>query len=143
MDGCDVRVRRQSCGVLGKRLRDDAQLLEELTYCVPLGIPHSRFLSWSLDDQDKALAFMRYRAEHCPGCGTTRGDWDKDPDAFIADVEICPGCQRIEQENDNAPAKKKGAKVGLLPRAVALAKVEEYAEDGKDKPEQGPEVDSL
>lgn len=97
---------------------------------VPLGIPHSQFLGWSHDDQDKALAWRRHHAEHCSSCGTRKADWDEDPDAYIADVEICEGCKRIEQEQSNDVAKAKGAKVGLLPKAVALAKVDEYAEQG-------------
>lgn len=134
-------MRCEPGGALGKRLRDDEQLLAELSYCVPLGIPHSRFLSWLPDDQDKALAYQRHVNETCTGCGTRRDEWERDPDAFIADVTICPGCERIEQENENGPAKKKGAKVGLLPKDAALAKVEEYAESGK--PDPTPEVDSL
>lgn len=100
---------------------------------VPLGIPHSGFLAWSLDDQDKALAYRRWEASKCGGCGTSRDQWEKDRDAFIADVEICPGCERIEQEQDNGPAQRKGAKIALLPKEIALAKVEEYAEEGGRK----------
>lgn len=36
---------------------------------VPLGIPHSEFLSWSEDDQDKALAWQAEQADQCPSCG--------------------------------------------------------------------------
>jgi hypothetical protein len=67
-----------------------------LAYCVPLGIPHSRFLSWPPDDQDKALAYMRAKAELCPACGTREAEWQEDFDAYIADVERCKGCERLE-----------------------------------------------
>lgn len=127
MDGCDDRLLRHPGRVLGKRLRDDPQLLGELEYCVPLGIPHSEFLGWDEDDQDKAVAYGQYQRTKCDGCGTAREDWTH-PDAYIADVEICPGCERLEQERENDVAKARGAKVGLLPRDVALAKIEEYAE---------------
>jgi hypothetical protein len=73
---------------------------------------------------------MRYRAETCSGCGTRSEEWTADEDAYIADVRICPGCQRIEEERENDMAKAKGAQVGLLPKDVALAKVEQYAEEG-------------
>jgi hypothetical protein len=120
-------------GQLGKRLRDDARLRNELAYCVPLGIPHSVFKSWDVDDQDKALAYRYDDALRCRSCGTRADDWDDDPDAFIADVEICKGCERIEEEHENDIAKRRGAKVGLLPKLEALAKVETYAEEGGAK----------
>jgi hypothetical protein len=69
----------------------------------------------------------------CQGCGTSDKDWESDPDAFIADVAVCPGCERLENERDNDVAKRRGAKIGLLPKAAALAKVEQYAETGGPK----------
>lgn len=43
---------------------------------------------------------------------------------------MCPGCQRIAEEQRNSVAKRDGARIGLLPRALALQKVMDYAEDG-------------
>lgn len=119
--------------VLGKRLRDDGQLFEELAYCVPLGIPHSGFLSWSEDDQDKALAYQRELRSRCQGCGTREEDWEKDRDAYITDVKICPGCARTEAEHDNEIAKEKGAKVSLLPHHIAVAKMRAADDRGVTK----------
>lgn len=110
---------------LGKSVRDDARLREELAYCVPLGIPHSEFLSWSSDDQELALSYLRYKASACPGCGTRAEDWARDKDAFITHTEVCPGCERVEQERENDVAKRKGTRISLLPRAVALSKLSE------------------
>ena len=52
------------------RLREDRRLRAELDYCAPRGIPHSDFLNWEQDDQDKALAWQVDEADKCPGCGT-------------------------------------------------------------------------
>lgn len=131
MDGSHERLFDQSGVVLGKRLREDGPLLEELTYCVPIGLPHSQFQSWSDEDQDKALAFRRRERSLCPGCGTSKEEWRVDPDAYLADVEVCHGCERVELENENDVAKAKGAKVGLLPRDVAMAKLELQLESGE------------
>lgn len=71
--------------------------------------------------------------QRCSGCRTLPEDWDADPDAYIADVEVCPGCQRLAEEQRNDVAKADGARIGLLPRALALEKVATYAEDGGGK----------
>lgn len=123
-------------GHVGKRLRDDPQLHAELSYCVPLALPHSQFKSWDEDDQDKALAYMDDKSYRCGGCGTRPDDWDDDPDAYIADVVVCKGCERLEMERQNDVAKRSGAKVGLVPRAEAIAKVEQYAEPGGKRRER-------
>ena len=91
------------------------------------------FKRWHPDDQDKVLVYLHDKAMRCGTCGTRKEDWADDPDAFIADVEICPGCERIEEEYDNDIAKRKGAKVGLLPHDEAVAKVMSYAEEGGAK----------
>lgn len=107
------------------------QLAVELAYCVPLGIPHSRFLSWTEDDQDKALAWRAEQAQHCHSCGTRRDEWEDDPFAYVVHSDQCPGCELLEieqeeQEDDAHP--EKGMKVFLLPRETALALLE--ADDG-------------
>lgn len=71
-----------------------------MAYCVPLGIPHSRFLSWDPIDQDKALAYMRAKLEVCDKCGTREVEWVRDPDAYVTDTKRCLGCERVEQEED-------------------------------------------
>ena len=106
-------------GDTGKRLRDDERLWEELSYCVPLGIPHSEFLNWDPDDQDKALAYVRDQGSRCGGCGTRKDDWEDDPDAFVGWHERCPGCERLEQERANVEKDAKGIRYRLLPREMA------------------------
>lgn len=95
---------------------------------MPLGIPHSRFLAWSEDDQDKALAWKREQALTCSGCGTRKDEWEEDRDAYISVHEVCPGCQRIAEENENVPDQIRGAKVGLLPKAEYFANRGRYEE---------------
>ena len=91
---------------------------------MPLGIPHSEFLGWDPDDQDKALAFVRDSATRCGGCGTRKDDWEDDPDAFVGWHETCPGCERLEQEKNNVAEGKMGVRFRLLPRAIALRLME-------------------
>lgn len=77
--------------------------MAELAYCVPLGIPHSEFLSWPDVDQDKAIDFVQYQRGACPGCGTRREEWEADRFAYVAESERCPGCEVIAQEQDSVP----------------------------------------
>lgn len=111
-------------GVGGKRLETDPRLREELDYCVPNAIPHSVFLGrvvgpgdpmWLEDDQDKALEWLRREKQKCPGCRTTREEWQRDPTAYIGAHEICPFCEVLEQERDNVDDDAKGVRVYLRP----------------------------
>lgn len=133
MDRRPGGLQRQPGRCLGKSIGGDAKLREELAYCVPLGIPHSEFLGWSDDDRELALLYLRYRSSVCSGCGTRAEDWERDTDAYITDVEVCPGCERVEMERENSMAKRKDARIQLLPRIDALARVASYAEDGAER----------
>ncbi len=84
-----------------------------------MGIPHSRFLSWSEDDQDKALAFLRDRSSVCSGCGTRQREWEGDRFAFVAQSTTCLGCEVIEMERDNIHEGAKGVRIFLSPRVLA------------------------
>lgn len=94
---------------------------------MPLGIPHSEFLAWSEEDQDKALMFQREMATVCKGCGTREADWAENPDAFVGDIRECPGCARLEDERENAEGLK-GAHLGLVTQEQALAKAEKMGD---------------
>lgn len=80
---------------------------------VPLGIPHSEFLSWSEDDQDKALAFQRAQLEICSTCGTREAEWEADRFAYVGEAVRCPGCEVLEMERDNVPENAKGVHLRL------------------------------
>lgn len=93
------------------------QLQHELDYCCPLGIPHSTFLDWDSDDQDKAIAHMLERRKACPDCGTRAEEWEANPDAYVGHVRRCAGCEVVEQTNADLPTDRKlirGVKVGLM-----------------------------
>lgn len=76
----------------------------ELSYCVPLGIPHSEFKSWRESDQDKALAYTIAKNEVCEMCGSRDADWI-DPETGrllelpkLTPVTLrCHGCNQIDQ----------------------------------------------
>ena len=95
---------------------------------VPLGIPHSHFLGgplvWTEQDRDKALAYRREMDKICKGCGVNPTDFDTDPDSWIGDFYVCPGCARLEEERSNVPDDAKGVHYRLLPKEAALARVE-------------------
>ncbi len=67
---------------------------------MPLGIPHSAFLGWDSDDQDKALAWQSLQARACPSCRTRPEEWDPeaggDRNAWEVEETYCPGCARMQ-----------------------------------------------
>ena len=79
-------------------IRERPSFAEEMAYCAPAGIPHSTFLSWSEEDQDKAIAWQRLLAFRCASCGTFADEWvDErgmrlDPPPFEPVAHICHGC---------------------------------------------------
>lgn len=103
----------------------DRRLAEELAYCVPLGLPHSEFLSWEEDDQDKAIAYLRDKALACNSCGTRESEWEGDSFAFVVSSRVCKGCELIELERDGEQKHIKGEKIFLVPREVELARIAE------------------
>ncbi len=92
---------------------------------MPLGLPHSKFLSWTPLDQDKALAWRRAQAELCQGCGTRSSEWAKDRFAYVGQTRYCPGCEILEQERENIREGVQGVTVHLVPKDLAVAPVEE------------------
>lgn len=71
-------------------------------------------------DRDKALAWKRDQLAFCPGCRTRKEDWERDRDAFVGDIQHCPGCERLEQERENANNMgTKGLHIGLVPKELA------------------------
>lgn len=76
-----------------------------MDYCGPRALPHSQFLRWSRDDQDKAIAWMQHTQAKCPNCGTFPEDWltsegrMKIPPPFEAHDRTCYGCQQIGRYN--------------------------------------------
>lgn len=77
-------------------------------------------MSWSEDDQDKALAYMRAKLEICPECGTRESEWAEEQYAYVAHPTRCRGCETIEIERDaikqmvQEGGSDHGIKVGLI-----------------------------
>lgn len=82
-----------------------------MDYCAPRGIPHSTFLTWDDDDQDKALAWSRLERTTCTRCHTRPEEWDEDRggsrDAYFVDVHTCPGCLELETNGRQANSDSK------------------------------------
>lgn len=80
-----------------------------MDYCAPRGIPHSVFLTWSEDDQDKAIGWTLDQRKKCGQCGSYPDDW-MDPETKIphhpppmfAHSFTCMGCVTIEREAEEA-----------------------------------------
>lgn len=88
---------------------------------MPLGIPHSTFLSWDEDDQSKALAWTREQRQVCSHCGTRLEEWDEskggDEYAYVAQATRCPGCEALEDARQQVPedANRSGVRFHLVP----------------------------
>lgn len=90
---------------------------------VPLGIPHSEFLSWSESDQDMALAYVEFQREICKSCGTIDADFRDekgrllDPPPMEAVDMLCAGCRMT---NDHRNFLENEAKADMAGRYIAL-----------------------
>jgi hypothetical protein len=81
-----------------------------LDYCVPLGIPHSTFLGWLEEDQDKAIAWQRSKLGRCQECGTPIHEWVDasgeavEPPPYVVTTAYCVGCATVKEERDRIKA---------------------------------------
>lgn len=78
-------------------------------------MPHSRFLSWPDEDQDKAIAFLEYEAMRCSKCGSFPHEWLDPttkmpvwPPPYAVGSLRCLGCVEIELEQKVAGDNEKG-----------------------------------
>lgn len=97
-----------------------------MDYCGPQGIPHSVFLKWKEEDQDKALAWVVHNRLKCGRCGTVTSDWldeagmDREPPPYVAVTELCVGCQILKDRIGEIPEEMRSQyHVFLVPREVA------------------------
>ena len=79
------------------------------------------FLSWSEADQDKAVAFWVWDAEHCRSCGSKQSQWT-DPDGrwlfppeLEAEIVSCPGCVALDAASQAIGKKDRVARARLRP----------------------------
>lgn len=81
-----------------------------MEYCGPLGIPHSKFLTWPEDDQDKAIAHLLHGRSQCGQCGTNPQDWvdeegiPVEPVPYVAEAIRCYGCSAIAEVRQDIPS---------------------------------------
>lgn len=115
-------VEHTAVEVIVARLRTDRRFADELAVCAKAGIPHSHFLGgplvWTDEDRDKAVAFLRFDAARCSGCGTFSDEWFgpdgllADDPAFVAVTEQCLSCAEIERLGAQL-AKRQGGSAGF------------------------------
>lgn len=88
-----------------------------MAVCADYKLPHSEFLEWDPSDRDKAIWWHLRQAEKCPGCGTRHSDWEKDRDAYRAEIVRCRGCE-IRQRTEDSITKDdgRGLQVQLIKR---------------------------
>lgn len=94
-----------------------------MAICDDYGIPHSEFLAWDEDDQDLAIAYRIYKAEHCSQCGTAEEEWKKDNFAYHPEVRRCRGCEVrglqeeiVQKDLEAAKGSTHGLRVVLVPK---------------------------
>jgi hypothetical protein len=119
-----------------ERLRWDPDLRDELEFCERVGIPHSRFLDeWDADDQAKAIGYLRWKAQCCPGCGAHPSEWPDDPieaeqdPPFEPVLSSCFGCRMTAEARKEIPSDRQmTVRVYLAPRRRDVDKSAEELE---------------
>jgi hypothetical protein len=120
-----------------------------MEFCAQHGIPHSVFLGWKIDDQDKALAWMLYERSRCPRCGTFPEEWlDEDgrnvePPPYYLRTRACLGCATLEPIEDRLRKDKRdrhtSAYLSTLPPTPTSD--EDWGEYDADLFDDTPELD--
>lgn len=119
----------------------------ELDYCCPRGIPHSKFLRWDEDDQDKAIAWAIDQRKRCDKCGTYPEDWiDPEtkipyypPPMYVHSIR-CIGCANLENDAEEVRKAHEGDSKGAAGIRFFLAPeppvVESYDDDDDGEEEE-------
>lgn len=63
---------------------------------------------WVPEDLEWAIAYEQYLSTVCGSCGTRREDWEKDPDAYVAQSDRCPGCYELALGDAEIPEAERG-----------------------------------
>ena len=96
-------------------MRYDQVFAMQVAWCTDKGIPHSQFLDWSVEDQQKVMASLLEERSRCKSCGTSEWEWESDRFAYSAAQHICNGCMRLDAANEDSN-RSPGAKMVLVPR---------------------------
>lgn len=100
--------------------------------CEKYRIPHSQWRghgdgTWTDLDRRKALAYLEFQRQVCPGCGTRHAEWDEEAggaeDAYTPITHRCIGCQILADKQKTVPEGDEGhgVKVLLIPTSVHQA----------------------
>jgi hypothetical protein len=108
-----------------ERLHLDSRFRAEMRLCNKMGIPHSQFMSWDVDDQEKALQYDAWIGMLCPGCSTHPEMWERDQYALVGDTHMCHGCREIENARQDIPETATSTYAILRPMTA-----EERGDDG-------------
>jgi hypothetical protein len=114
-------------------------LRRELAVCETYQISHSHYMGgparWTDLDRAKAEAYAEWRLGTCCRCGTRAEDWDPKQGghrhAYIADVDVCRGCELLDELREQLPKDVKGADVVLIPNPKLTAANTEEAGRGR------------
>lgn len=86
--------------------------------CSQYGIAHSKFLDWSIEDRNKAMAYVLEDGSRCQMCGTAEWEWDPDQGgkrlAYEPVEKICWGCYYKHMAGEGE-ASMPGSSVTLVP----------------------------
>lgn len=99
-----------------RALSTNSRLLAEVQAAARLGIPHSTFVAWSVEDQDLAIALGLAENDRCPGgCGVTRAEM-QDPTAYKVVTSRCVWCQQLNAAREEMAAEDRSHRhVTLIP----------------------------
>ena len=73
-----------------------------MSFCFERGISHSQWLSWSLEDRNKMLAYMIEKSSTCSLCGTGDWEWSDNKFAYEPGEKFCRGCYLKETSAQDA-----------------------------------------
>lgn len=86
----------------------------EMSFCTERGIPHSEFLSWSIEDREKTMAFLLEQSLTCMMCGTAEWQWEENKFAFMPVENWCKGCYLKSVSSEEAGTAP-GTTIALVP----------------------------
>ena len=108
----------RQCPFITERYRTDRRFQLELDYTAERGIPHSEFLGWDEEDQEKAIVWLTEQRLKCPDCGTREDEWNPKMGGELAAYHVytyqCMVCKSIEDAHKDARIKD-GKRKGQLP----------------------------
>jgi hypothetical protein len=53
---------------------------------------------WLPEDRDVVSVWQAHQNK-CPTCGTWDWEWQENPEAWVADLWRCPGCEQVDEQH--------------------------------------------